>query len=462
MDMPSNGFGSGVAPSCFDRVATVSIHMDYGQSCMAQPSSPFWRSLLVAQMADNEFQRPMADADFLEETSKDPLSRETSFSSMSLMKPPNQLRVSELAIMSDELQREISSEDFLALRRRDLPQSTVSPRSPKSPRSQDRSPAISPRDMPSADAERTPSHFDRSPSHPDRSPSMFDRSPSHFDRSPSHFDRSPSHFDRSPSHFDRSPSHFDRSPSKFDRGPSQADRVTSALSPGTIPLDAPTLPGRRSTSLDRPHSGFPRSPTVSGEFVPVNPGLESFVRVKAIYDFMLVGVLQQLCGAPGYSLYNTKHLNEHGLEYVQGLLFITGWLSSVIWRDMPWSEFMTKKVCHVPPGPCRCRRWGCFGQPCLRDKLRMLLCAVLCGATPMCRTVHEMLCVTCNTQHPTSALTGTGCMLSCTPPSCTNTALSKHRWVLFRNFGCFCHCLRGRAGGGGVAGRQRWLERREP
>ena len=71
----------------------------------------------------------------------------------------------------------------------------------------------------------------------------------------------------------------------------------------------------------------------------------SFQRVKGVYDFLLIGLLPQLLGAPGYSTPGAgRRFNHHGLEYVQGLLVITGWLSSAAFVDVPWHEHMTKKV----------------------------------------------------------------------------------------------------------------------
>ena len=104
----------------------------------------------------------------------------------------------------------------------------------------------------------------------------------------------------------------------------------------------PSLPSPGS-SADLSRS---RAPSLSGAG-------QTYGRVKVIYDILLVLLLPELVGTSGYHLSIASCIpyvkGEHGLEGVQALLLLTGWLSSLMWKDVPWSEHMTRRVARLLP-----------------------------------------------------------------------------------------------------------------
>jgi peptidoglycan/LPS O-acetylase OafA/YrhL len=83
--------------------------------------------------------------------------------------------------------------------------------------------------------------------------------------------------------------------------------------------------------------------------------VESFDRAKALYIFFLVGFHQQFLrtSSPETSIYISDHLPyttvDHGVEFMMGLLLISGWLSSATWKNASWWDHMSKKVGRLAP-----------------------------------------------------------------------------------------------------------------
>jgi len=81
--------------------------------------------------------------------------------------------------------------------------------------------------------------------------------------------------------------------------------------------------------------------------------VQTFDRVKAIYIFSLVGFHQQMLAARAHSVYMSDHLPyetmDHGVEIMMGLFLISGWLSSMTWKQLSWKDHMRKKVGRLMP-----------------------------------------------------------------------------------------------------------------